>query len=585
MDPHSHAGAHEPRIRHIQVRLEVDFHRHVLVGSAVLHLERCATFTLDTRDLVIHDITREDGSAVRFELGRRDPILGQPLAVLEPVDRVRIRYETSPSASALQWLRPEQTSGGQHPFVYSQSQPIHARSFLPCQDTPSIRFTFEAEIVVPRPLTALMAAEPVGASIGDTHADFRFRMPQPIPSYLVAFAVGDLVRRPLGPRSEVWAEEAVVDLAAAVLQETEGLITTAETLFGPYVWDRFDLLIMPPSFPYGGMENPRLTFVTPTSLAPDRSLVSVVAHELAHAWTGNLVTNESAEHFWLNEGFTVYAERRIIEALHGTEEASIQAAIGRRDLMEDIHRLERRDPRLTCLRTHLEGEDPDLVFSTVPYEKGFLFLVWLEREVGRDRFDDFLLDYIHTHRFASISTEGFVDFLRDKLPEARELPVDSWLFRPGLPKAVPEFASTRLDHVRSLASALSRGQEVDQSVLSTLSGTEWQVLLHHLSPTLPSPVLAWLDEKFALSSVPNAEIRCAFLALTARSAYRETDDAIRETLQTVGRMKFLRPLYEGLLARGPDGRKLAEGAFQAARSGYHPVAVALVEDILGGGRS
>src|SRR5882672_5836052 len=351
LDPHSYADTAQPQTRSIDLALRADFDRRVLEGEIALHFRTPGSgpLDLDTRELRIDAVTSLDGRPLRHELFAPEPILGARLRIDLPrgAAGVRVRYETSPAATALQWLEPSQTAGGQ-PFLYSQAQPIHARSLAPLQDTPRIRITVgSARFTVPSPLRALMAAAAKGPDV--------FEMPQAIPPYLLAFAVGDLTSRHLSGRSAVWAERAVADAAAEEFGEVEQMLLAAEELFGPYEWDRFDILVMPPSFPYGGMENPRLTFVTPTLLAGDRSLVNVVGHELAHSWTGNLVTNASMNDFWLNEGFTVYAERRILEALEGKEALALHAALGRKHLEIDLERLTAKDPKLTRLRNELSG--------------------------------------------------------------------------------------------------------------------------------------------------------------------------------------------------------------------------------------
>src|SRR6185436_19006120 len=362
-----------------------------------------------------------DGRALPFVLHPAEPILGARLAIELPPGSagVRIRYRTSPSASALQWLAPAQTAGGRSPFLFSQCQAIHARSVVPVQDTPRLRIRYRAELAIPRGLTAVMAAAHRGRSEDGDVAVERFEMPQPIPPYLFAFAVGELASRDLSPRSRVWAEPALLDRAAHEFADVEAMIQAAEGLFGPYDWERFDVLTMPPSFPYGGMENPRLTFLTPTVIAGDRSLVNVLAHELAHSWTGNLVTNANAEHFWLNEGFTVYAERRILEAVYGTDIAALHAALGWRALERAVARFADR-PELTRLRTELAGIDPDEVFSEIPYEKGYAFLRALEDQVGREAFTRWLRSYIEAFRFQSITTDDFTAHLGRALPGALE---------------------------------------------------------------------------------------------------------------------------------------------------------------------
>ena len=424
LDPHSFAEGEQPVTERVDLSLRVDFARRVLSGEAVLRLREAGTgpLDLDTRDLRIEAVETSDGAPLRYELSPPEPILGARMRVQLPsgTRAIRIRYQTAQNASALQWLEPSQTAGGQHPYLYSQCQPIHARSIAPLQDTARIRVRFGARLTVPAHLRALMAAAPVGreASSGAEAVD-AFEMPQSIPPYLIAFAVGDLDSRQLSPRSAVWAERSVADAAAWEFEGVETMVHAAEELFGPYEWERYDVLVMPPSFPFGGMENPRLTFVTPSVLAGDRSLVNVIAHELAHAWTGNLVSNATLEHFWLNEGFTVYAERRILEALEGPEAAELHAAIGLHELEVSLQRFANR-PELTRLRTDMAGVDPDEAYSTIPYEKGYLFLRRLEELCGREKWDRFLRAYLTTFRFQSIVTDDFLRLLRERLPGVAE---------------------------------------------------------------------------------------------------------------------------------------------------------------------
>src|SRR6267143_3856368 len=387
LDPHSYADIAQPQTRSIHLTLRADFDRRILEGEIALHFRApgVGPLDLDTRELRIDAVTLLDGTPLPHDLFAPEPILGARLRIDLPrgAEGVRVRYATSPAATALQWLEPSQTAGGE-PFLYSQAQPIHARSLAPLQDTPRIRIKVgSARIKVPSRLRTLRGAGAKGREdAGGGEAVDVFEMPQPIPPYLLAFAVGDLQQRELSARTAVWAERGVVDAAAYEFAGAEEMIRAAEQLFGPYEWDRYDILVMPPSFPYGGMENPRLTFVTPSVLAGDRSLVSVSAHEAAHAWTGNLVTNANANHFWLNEGFTVYAERRILEAIEGRETSELHAAAGRHDLQVTLERFANR-PQLTCLRTELRGIDPDEAYSSVPYEKGYLLLRKLEETAGR----------------------------------------------------------------------------------------------------------------------------------------------------------------------------------------------------------
>jgi aminopeptidase N len=566
LDPHSYAQDDQPQTRSIDLFLRCDFSRRLLEGEIVLHFRNpgSGAIDLDTRDLRIDAVTSLDGAALSYELAPPEPILGSRLHVTLPnaTAAIRIRYATSSTATALQWLEPAQTAGGE-PFLYSQCQPIHARSLAPLQDTPRIRIAVgSARFTVPSRLRTLMAAaargrEPAGAEAIDV-----FEMPQPIPPYLLAFAVGDLTSRPFSARCAVWAEPPVADAAAFEFAEVEEMLRAAEALFGPYEWDRYDVLVMPPSFPYGGMENPRLTFVTPSVLAGDRSLVNVIAHELAHAWTGNLVTNASANDFWLNEGFTVYAERRILEALYGREAAELHAASGRHDLQTALDRFATR-PELTRLRTNLAGIDPDEAYSTVPYEKGYLLLRKLEETAGRPVWDGFLRQYLERFRFRSIITDEFLRFLEDRLPglAARAGALD-FIDRPGVPEDAPQPRSARLEQLRRL--------EVEPR-----NPTELLVLLQS---TAPDPArLRELDARWGLARRKSLELRHNFVLLQLRAGMEGAVEAARCVVLETGRMRYLRPIYTELARRDPA---MARRIYEEARGGYHNIARAVVEAVL-----
>jgi leukotriene-A4 hydrolase len=567
LDPHSYADVGQPRTRSIDLALRVDFSRRTLEGEIALHLDAPGDgkLDLDTRDLRIDAVTSLEGAPLPHELAAAQPIVGSRLRVTlsSRVAGLRIRYGTSPAASALQWLEPAQTAGGQ-PFLFSQCQPIHARSLAPLQDTPRIRITVgSARFTVPSRLRTLMAAASKGRErSSDTEAVDVFEMPQPIPPYLLAFAVGDLTTRELSPRCAVWAERPVADAAAYEFAEAENMLVAGEELFGPYDWDRYDVLVMPPSFPYGGMENPRLTFVTPSVLAGDRSLVSVIAHELAHAWTGNLVTNASANDFWLNEGFTVYAERRILEALYGRDVAELHAASGRHDLQTALDRFAAR-PELTRLRTDLEGVDPDEAYSSVPYEKGYLLLRKLEETAGRPAWDRFLRAYLGKFRFQSITTDDFLQFLEMQLPGlATRAGALEFIDRSGLPVDAPEPRSARLEALRS------DGAE-------PRNPTELLVVLQATAPDAPK--LRELDSRWDLSRRKSLELRHTFVLLQLRAGMPEGVDAARRVLLETGRMRYLRPIYTELARRDPAA---ARRIYDEARGGYHHIARTVVEAVL-----
>jgi leukotriene A-4 hydrolase/aminopeptidase len=584
-DPHSYTDLDQGRLTEVALHLRVDFVDRTLRGHARLTLAAPAAgrLDLDTRDLDIDRICTADGAAIPYDVAPSDPVLGGKLSVALPAGTTafEVHYATSPRASALQWLEPGQTAGGEHPYLFSQCQAIHARALAPLQDTPRVRVRLRAEIEVPKPLRVVMAASMDGERPGsapDT-TTWLFHMPQPIPPYLIALAAGNIHATEVGPRSAVYAEPEVLARAAWEFAGVEDMITTAEGLFGPYPWERFDLLCMPPSFPYGGMENPRLTFLTPTLLAGDRSQVNVVAHELAHSWTGNLVTNADMEHFWLNEGFTVYAERRILEALEGTERVALYAAIGRAGLARDVERFGANSP-YTRLRTELAGVDPDEVFSLVPYEKGFLLVRLLHETVGQARFDGFLRAYIERFRFQSITTEQWEAFVEEQLPGVlARVDADRWLRSPGVPGNEPVFASTRKQAVDALAAAWGAGARATAQTTRGWSPAEWLLYLQGLPKPIARADCEALDEAFGLTKQGNAEILVEWLGIGVASGYGPAIERACAFLGEMGRMKYLKPLYAALAAN-PDTRERARALFAEVRSSYHPIAQMVVESVL-----
>ncbi len=587
-DPHSYARPWEVAVEHLSLDLGVDFERRVLAGRASLRLDRrtdADTLVLDTRGLTVSAVTLDDGEAAAFELGDEEPFLGRPLTVaLRPgTEVVHVDYATGPGADAVQWLAPEQTAGGEHPFLFTQSQAILARTWVPLQDTPSVRFTYDATVRVPAGLLAVMSAE----NPTETSADgvYRFTMPQPIPSYLMALAVGDLEFRALDERSGVYAEPEVVEAAAWEFAETGEMIDTAETLYGPYRWGRYDLLVLPPSFPFGGMENPRLTFATPTILAGDRSLVALVAHELGHSWSGNLATNATWDDFWLNEGFTVYVERRLMEALRGREYAEMHAALGRRDLVDTIERIGRDDPN-TALHLDLAGHDPDDGMTDVAYEKGYLFLRMLEEAVGRERWDPFLRRWFDDHAFESVTSEAWLDYLRAELlapagVDPESLHLRAWVYEPGLPENAPEPRTERFAAVEAQAERWLAG-ELEAAALDTADWTshEWLHFIRGLPDDLTAERLAALDAAFGFTGSGNSEVLAAWFLHAIAADYEPAYPALERFLTGMGRRKFLTPLY-GALARTPEGRERALAIYRQARPGYHPLAQSSIDELLG----
>lgn len=585
MDPHSFFDTEQPQVKHVRLRWQVDFHTKQLHGDATLVFDKPASgrVDLDSKDLTITAVHTPTGSQVPYTLADAEPVLGRRLQLDLPAstNEVTIAYSTSPDALALQWLAPAQTEGKKHPFLFSQCQAIHARSIVPIQDTPRVRVTYEAEVTVPEPLTAVMSAGPCGETHTGSNRTFQFAMPQPIPPYLLALAVGHLATRDIGPRSRIWAEPETVQAAAYEFADVEAMIGCAESLFGPYVWERYDMLVLPPSFPYGGMENPRLTFLTPTVLAGDRSLVDVVVHELAHSWTGNLVTNATMEHFWLNEGFTTWAERRLLEALHGDAVGVLSWAIGQNALDTSIARFGAESP-LTQLRLQLQGIDPDDAFSSIPYEKGARFVVTIERDVGRARFEQFLREYMRRFQFQSITSEEFLQFLDEQLPgTSARVQAQQWLYAPGLPSNAPVFTSAMLEDLTALAQAWPTGKRPTEEQLQQWEPRQVLVFLQHLPRQLDHAALAWLDARLHLTNRSNYEILVEWLTIAAASDYAPVFERIRDVLTRVGRMKFLRPLF---VALGQHARtqQLGRDVYHTAGETYHSLSRRVVESVMAG---
>lgn len=589
-DPHSHANTQAFQTRHLSLDLRVDFARRILDGSAELQLQRldpqATTLILDTRDLDIAAVEAGTAGAMRvttYTVGHRDAILGSPLNIAMPAgaDRVRIRYATRPTASGLQWLTPEQTADGKHPVLFTQSQAIHARSWIPLQDTPQVRITYDARIRTPKALLAVMSAEndPKARRTGD----YRFRMPQAVPSYLMALAVGDLDFRSIGPRTGVYAERSVVKAAAREFEDTEKMLTRSEAIYGPYRWGRYDLLIMPPSFPYGGMENPRLTFASPTVIAGDKSMVSLVAHELAHSWSGNLVTNAVWDDFWLNEGFTNHLTFRIMEELYGRDRAQQERALGANELKDTLAQLARDDDK--TLAPQLTGRDPDDNVTDVPYERGALFLAYLEQKFGRARFDVFLRGWFDSHAFQSARTADFVAYLdRELLSKSPGVvsaaKVQEWIHSPRMPADTVwpvSDAFARVDQARK--AWLSGRTPAKQLGTKTWNPAQWQYFLDTLPDTLNMDQLTELDEDLGLTQSGNALVAARWFRLALAHDYPPVYPAVETFLNSNGRMLLIRPLY-GELAKTDVGLSFAKEIFAEARAGYHPIAQDAVEKIL-----
>ncbi len=590
-DPHSYAQPGKVAVTSVDLDLSVDFSHKQLVGSAELALEwrdkTADELVLDTRDLTIESIqcinNQGKSEDLPYTLDARDPIFGSALHIemKNLVPKLRIRYRTSPEASGLQWMTPAQTASGKHPFMFSQSQAIHARSWVPLQDTPSVRFTYTAHIHAPKALRVVMSAD--NAITHPLDGDYRFTMKQAIPSYLLALSVGELDVRSTGPRTAVFAEPAVVAKAAKEFEDTEAMIEAAEKLYGPYRWERYDILVLPASFPFGGMENPRVTFATPTVIAGDKSLVGLIAHELAHSWSGNLVTNANAQHMWLNEGFTTYVENRIVEAVYGKDEATMQLVVDDQELHTEMEGMKPRDQLLV---TDLEGIDPDEGLSGVPYDKGRWFLRFLESRYGREAFDPFLRAYFDHYAFQSITTPDFLRYysenLESKYPgKVSSAEMDEWLHQPGIPASAPIAHSARFDSVDKAAAEFFAGNLAAKDLPAKHWVTyEWLRFLNALPDKPSTAQMKALDKAWKLSGTGNAEIAYRWYVATVRAGYLEARPQIAAFIERIGRRKLVVPIYEEL-AKTDDGKVFAKAVYQKARPGYHPMTQSSVDKVLG----
>ena len=578
VDYHSFANPNEIRVTHLSLDLTANFESKQLVGEVTLDVERTKpennTLVLDTRALEIERVSVE-GESVPFEMGETDPDLGTPLTITLPsaANSVTVAYSTSPEASGVQWLTPAQTAGKKHPFLFTQAQAVHARSFIPLQDSPQVRVTYDATIKTPESLLAVMSASNDPTTERD--GEYEFNMPQPIPSYLIALAIGDLEFKAMGERTGVYAEPALLESAAKEFEDTEAMLEVTEETYGPYQWDRYDLLILPPSFPFGGMENPRLSFITPTVIAGDKSLVSLIAHELAHSWSGNTVTNATWRDLWLNEGFTTYLTYRIMEMIYGHDRFKKEAVLGYQDLENDVAALEEDDE---ILAIDLRGRNPDDVFSNIPYEKGALFLREIEHKIGRENFDAFLMQYFKDFAFKSITTDTFIAYLDDTLLKQYPDKLDAnrihtWIFEPGIPEGAPHPESDAFIKIDDTRSAWLSG-DVKAADIETAQWTvhEWLYFLNNMPESLSEAQLAELDSAFSLTSTKNNEIAHSWLMIAVQNNYQPAYDRLYSYLVSIGRNKLVKPLYREL-SKTPEGKAFAKRAFEEAKPGYHPLTV------------
>ena len=586
-DKFTYANYDKVRMTHLSLNLDVNFDEKVLDGTATIDFTvidpTAHILQLDTKDLTIRSVQglASDGQwvAIDYTLANKDEVLGTMLAIpfSKDMNKVRIDYRTSPAAEGLQWLSPEQTAGKKKPYLFSQAQALNARTMAPVQDTPAVRITYDATLRVPDGLRPLMSAE---QGEKDENGEYHFKMPQPIPSYLIAIAVGDIKFKAINDHIGVYAEDYILDAAAEEFSETPLMEEANTKLYGPYLWGRYDLIVLPPSFPFGGMENPRLSFMTPTLIAGDKSLTNVVAHELAHSWSGNLVTNSSWRDAWLNEGFTSYVENRVMEDLYGEERAVMEQYLALEDLKRDIANAKR--PELTHLKLPADMAHPDEAFTQVTYVKGQFFLIFLEERFGREAFDPFLKKYFNHFAFQSITTEDFIKYLHDELhvknPDALTTEeLKAWVYGPGIPDTAKDPKSTAFAKVDAARTAwLAGGTAGDTSAWST---HEWLHFLNNMPDGLTKAQLKKLDDDFKFNGHQNAEIAFAWYMQAIKANYSNVDTELEKFLMSVGRGKFIYRLYGALVNLNQDARSWAKEVYAKARPGYHPIAQRRIDAI------
>ncbi|WP_266160354.1 M1 family metallopeptidase, partial [Dyella silvatica] len=585
-----YAQPDQVRVTHLDLDLKLDFAHKVLDGQATLTLDwknpKAPSLVLDTRDLKIAKVEALDASgkatALKYALAPRDAELGSKLTIEAPQhpSLLRIVYVTSPAASGLQWLTPAQTADKKLPFMFSQSEAIHARSWVPLQDSPAIRFTYDAHVSGPKDVRVAMSA--INDAKHPLNGDFSFKQPHPIPSYLLAIAAGDLAVRETGPRSAVYAEPSVVDKAAHEFEDTEKLIVATEKLYGPYAWDRYDLLVLPPSFPFGGMENPNMTFATPTVLVGDKSLVSLVSHELAHSWSGNLVTSAAWRDIWLNEGFTTYVQGRITEAVYGKTLADEEALLSARALQKDIGEIPANAQKLAPEPGSIGADDS---ISDVPYSKGSWFLRTLEQRYGRDNFDAYVKGYFAHFAFQSIDTEQMLDYMKpnliDKYPGKMSWDeVKAWVYDAGIPKNAPLPDSPRFDSIDKERSDFLAGTlSADKLDAKGWNTQEWMYFLDRLPDVTPLDKIKQIDAAWHLTGTPNAEIGMRWYSHAIAAGDKDVWSAAAEHMTRIGRLYLTTPLYKAFV-KTPAGLAYAKQVYAKAKAGYHPMTQQAVQKII-----
>ncbi|RLV94466.1 Leukotriene A-4 hydrolase [Spathaspora sp. JA1] len=604
LDPCTQSNYTQFQIKHTNLTLEVDFEKKVLTGTVeydLINKNKSDSVILDTASLDILEV-KVNSKATPFELAPAVPIYGSALSIAIPptTDNVKIEidFRTTSKCTAIQFI-----AGDTGPYVFSQCQAIHARSLFPCFDTPGSKspYTFTAK----SPSACTMSGRPRASN--NEPGVYHFDQPIPIPSYLVSITSGNLLKAPIGPRSDVYCEEPNLKACQWEFEkDMENYLQIAESLIFDYEWERFDSLVLPSSFPYGGMEIPNMTQLTPTLICGDRTQTKVMAHELAHSWSGNLVTNCSWEHFWMNEGWTVYIERRILGAIAAKEKNSVEYGeqvrhfnmiLGWNGLVESVNGM---PPRFTKLVWDLQGQDPDDAFSKIPYEKGFFFLFHLETKLGGLKdFDPFIKHYFKKFRYQSLNSGQFVATLYEfyeplgKKDVLDSIDWDTWLFKEGVPE-YPKFDTTLADQVYSLVDKWVQYVEkggvfpFSEADVANFEGEQEMLFLETLIEkfkTLSSEQLtSELIRRFPCvypkySASGNGEFISLWNELLITfGKYNSNDEVVQKFaswLGSVGRMKYVRPGYK-LLISGVS-LEFARETFAKYEQNYHPICHAMVK--------
>ncbi|TIX49795.1 M1 family metallopeptidase [Alteraurantiacibacter aquimixticola] len=579
------------RVTHVALDLALDFEEQDVSGTATLDIlaaDGAGEIVLDSDGLQVESVATVSGEALDWQMGEHVDGKGEPLTITfgeAAPEQIVVTYTSAPEAEALQWLSPEQTAGGAHPFLFSQGQAILNRTWIPTQDSPGIRQSWEARVTAPEELNVVMSGIIQGEAeeAGEGRHAFAFRMDHPVAPYLIAIAAGDITFRELGPRSGVWAEPAMIEEAAAELVDTEAMIDAAEGLYGDYRWGRYDMIVLPPAFPYGGMENPVMTFLTPTFIAGDRSNTGLVAHELAHSWSGNLVTYSSWRDGWLNEGVTSYIESRISEEVFGTTRSEQEYALSYGALVDMVEDKGADNP-VTAMRTPA-GTSPFDTAGEAIYDKGTVFLRTVEGIIGRERFDPWLRQWFDAHAFQPATSEMFIADLRENLIQGDEeleeaLMLEEWIYGTGIPANAAKPDPAAFAAVDAAVAAYAADGTLDAESWHGWSAAEQMRFLREVPEQLDTAALEELNETLGLSQTGNNEIRFLWLRLALMNDYDPAVPEAEEFLSTVGRNKFVSPLYQVLADRGDWGMAIARPLYTSARPTYHAYTRGSVDEVL-----